>query len=161
LSKVETGKLKYAHHKTLFIFLITTMVVQIVKGVSLNQIVDRPRISNSKLLTEDNILLINADLSALDANAPRACVNQLRYKIMPMGWGMRSSTFNTILQKKSIRNIQEGIESGKIGFLLESNPIEKKYIDYFEKYFPNDSFSCDKIMVNDNQRYIYSIKLLH
>jgi len=161
LSKVDSVKLKYVNQKALFIFLITTMVVQIAKGVSVNQIVNPPRILNSKLLHENNLLLINADLSALNANAPRACVNQLRYKIMPMGWGMRSSTFNTILQKKSIRNIQEGIESGKIGFLLGSNPMEKTYSDYFEKYFPNDSFSCDKIMVNDNQRYIYSIKLLH
>jgi hypothetical protein len=158
LAKVETSKLKYGHQKALFIFLITSMVVQIAKGVSVNQIVNRPRISNSKLFPEDNLLLINADLSALDANAPRACVNQLRYNMMPMGWGMRSSTFNTILQKKGISNINEGIETGKIGFLLGTYPIEKTYSDYFEKYFPNDSFSCDKIMVNDNQRFIYSLE---
>ena len=158
LSKVETSKLKYGHQKVLFIFLITCMVFQIAKGISVNQIVSPSRISNSKLLPEDNLLLINADLSALNANAPRTYVNQLRYKIMPMGWGMRSTTFSNILKNNGISNIQEGIEAGKIGFLLRSNPIEKTYSDYFEKYFPNDSFSCEKIMVNDKQRYIYSLK---
>jgi hypothetical protein len=158
LSKVEMVKLNYAKQKVLFVILITTMVVQIAKGVSVNQIVSSSKISMLKMLPEDNLLLINADLSVLDANAPRVCVNLLRFNVMPMGWGMRSSTFNTILQKKGISNIHEGIEAGKIGFLLGTYPIEKTYSDYFEKYFPNDSFSCNKIMVNDNQRFIYSLK---
>lgn len=65
----------------------------------------------------------------------RIYMNKVRFSMLPGGWGMRSSTFESILKNKGFSNLDEAYKSGKLAFLSTKNELTEPWNLYFNKYY--------------------------